>query len=81
MDGLWQVGRVLRILKAPKNNKNDNLDHVTKDSKPVLSMDERKLWREWPSMAMATTVVALYAADIMQPLLGKDYVGVGVNIF
>ena len=67
--------------QSSKNNKNDNLDHVTKNSKPVLSMDERNLWREWPSMALATTAAALYAADIMQPLLGKDYVDVGVNIF
>lgn len=78
------LGRVLRIRKAPRNNKNDNLDQVKKDSKPVLSVDERKLWREWPSMAMATTPAALahvYAADIIQPLLGKDFVDAGILVF
>jgi inositol-pentakisphosphate 2-kinase len=76
---LWQVGRVLRIRKAPKNDKQviETQNQVKKDAKPVLSEDERKLWREWPSMGMATTSAALahvYAYEIMQPLLGKDHV-------
>ncbi|KAG0613140.1 hypothetical protein M758_6G079400 [Ceratodon purpureus] len=81
---LIKIGRVLRIRKVPKNNKNHNLDQVKKDSKPVLSVDERKLWREWPSMAMATTPAALshvYAADIMQPLLGESCVDAGLPVF
>lgn len=56
---------------------------MKKDAKPVLSEDEAKLWREWPSMAMATTSAALahvYARELMQPLLGKEYVDAGVCI-
>lgn len=82
--GFWKIGRVLRIRKAPRN---DNLvietqNQVKKDAKPVLSEDESKLWREWPSMATATTSAALahvYAYEIIQPLLGKNCVDAGVN--
>jgi len=85
LEWFWQIGRVLRIRKAPRNDNQviETQNQVKKDAKPVLSEDESKLWREWPSMAMATTSAALahvYAYEIMQPLLGKDHVDAGVNI-
>jgi inositol-pentakisphosphate 2-kinase len=49
-----------------------------------LSEDERQLWREWPNMSMATTsaaLVHLFASEVIQPLLGKDHVDAGVNIY
>lgn len=79
------VGRVLRIRKAPKNNNQiETQNQVKKDAKPVLSEDEAKLWREWPSMAMATTSASLahvYARELMQPLLGKEHVDAGLLVF
>ncbi|KAG0585621.1 hypothetical protein KC19_2G026000 [Ceratodon purpureus] len=77
------IGRVLRIRKASEHDSGMHI-RSRKDSKPILSEDERKLWRECPNMSMATTSAALehlYASEIMQPLLGKENVDAGLLVF
>jgi inositol-pentakisphosphate 2-kinase len=79
-----QIGRVLRIRKvSTKVSKHDsNQTCSNQEARSILSEDEKVLWREWPSLAEATTSAAmahLYAREIVQPLLGREHVDAGVN--
>eukprot|EP00271_Cylindrocystis_brebissonii_P001353 TRINITY_DN11626_c0_g1_i1.p1 TRINITY_DN11626_c0_g1~~TRINITY_DN11626_c0_g1_i1.p1 ORF type:complete len:710 (+),score=106.98 TRINITY_DN11626_c0_g1_i1:42-2171(+) len=96
-DGL--VGKVLRLRKVTKKEDSQHLldgkqpaieqqhgnDSAAAESPtpPVLSEDERVIWRPWPSVAAASSrasVTVGFTRDVVAPLLGEAFVDPGILV-
>ncbi|KAK6939489.1 Inositol-pentakisphosphate 2-kinase [Dillenia turbinata] len=72
------VGKVLRIPKAPKSN----VEHA--DGPSMLTTHECLLWRDVKDLASSPNreiAKQLYVERVMCPLLGAEFIDVGVRIF
>lgn len=75
-----QVGKVLRIQKAPRNGSPRYVSE-TKDGHSSLTLDECRLWKETEDLVSAPTreiAEQLYVQHVITPLLGPGHVDAGV---